>query len=120
MYKNSKRSVEESLVLVANNVCYVVVDRASFEKTFEMTKVKSFDCQLQISKSTTLLQMSVKFDAVLSLSLCMVLILYLFPGPLPDQSLKKAQIFFSEARKDVQITVLQCHVLIKYFSQRKP
>ena len=39
----------------------VVVDRASFKKTSEMAKVKSFDCQLQISKSTTLLQISVKF-----------------------------------------------------------
>ena len=62
----------------------VVVDRGAFKKTFEMAKVESFDCQLQISKSTTLLQMSVKFYAVLSLSLCMVLILYLFPGPLLD------------------------------------
>ena len=68
----------------------VVVDRASFKKTSDMAKVKSFGCQLQISKSTTVLQMSVKFHAVLSLSLCMVLILYLFPGPLLGQSLKKS------------------------------
>ena len=50
-----------------------------------MAKVKSFNCQLLISKSTTLLQMSVNFYGVLSLFLCMVLI----SGPLPDQSLKK-------------------------------
>ena len=93
MYKNSKRSIEESLVLVPNNVCYAIVDCASFKKTFEMTKVKSFDCQLQILKSTILLQMSVKFYAVLSLSLCMVLTLYLFPGSLLGQSLEKAQTF---------------------------
>ena len=62
----------------------VIVNRASFKKTFEMAKVESFDCQLQISKSSTLLQMSVKFCAVLSLSLCMVLILYSLPGPLLD------------------------------------
>ena len=74
----------------------VVVDRASFKKTSEMAKVKSFDCQLQISNSTTFLEMSVKFYVVLSLSLCMVLILYLFPGPLPDQSLKKSSNFYSK------------------------
>ena len=44
----------------------------------------------------------------------MVLILYLFPGPLQDQSLKKSSNFYSEAIKDAQITVLQCHVLIKH------
>ena len=93
----------------------VAVDRASFKKTSEVAKVKSFNCQIQTSRSTTLLQMSVKFYAVLSLSLCMVLILCLFPGPLLDQSLKKSSIFFSEAIKDAQITVLQCHVLIIYF-----
>ena len=71
----------------------VVVDCASFKKTSEMAKVKLFDCQLQISKSTTLLEMSVKFYAVLSLSLCMVLILYLSPGSLLNQSLKRAQTF---------------------------
>ena len=96
----SETGLQESLILVPNNVCYVVVMRASFKKTFETTKVKSFDCQLQIS--TTLLQMSVKFYAVLSLSLCMVLILYLFPGPLLDQSLIKSSNFFSEAIKDDQ------------------
>ena len=85
-----------------------------------MAKIKSFDCQLQISKSTTLLQMSVKFYAVLSLSFCMVLILYLFPGTLLDRSLKKSSNFFAEVMKDAQIIVLQCHVLIIYFSQRKP
>ena len=40
-----------------------------------MAKVKSFGCQLQISKSITLLEMSIKFYAVLSLPLCMVLVL---------------------------------------------
>ena len=74
----------------------VVIDRASFKKTSEMVKVKSFDCQSQISKSTTLQEMSLKCYAVLSLYLCMVLILYLFPGPLPDQN------FFSEAIKDAK------------------
>ena len=64
-----------------------------------MAKVKSLDCQLQISKLTTLLQMNVKFYAVLSQSFCMVLILYLFQGPLPDQSLRKSSNFFSEAIK---------------------
>ena len=39
----------------------VAVDRASFGKTSEMVKVKSFDCQLQVLKSITLLQMSVRF-----------------------------------------------------------
>ena len=53
----------------------VVVDRASFRKISEMAKVTSFDYQLLISKSTTLMQMGVKFYAVLSLSLCVVLIL---------------------------------------------
>ena len=67
----------------------VVADRASFEKTSERGKVKSFDCQLLVLKSTTLLQMSIKFCAVLSLSLRMVLI----PGPLLDQSLKKSSDF---------------------------
>ena len=71
----------------------VIVDRASFKKISEIAKVKSFNCQLQISKSTTLLQMSIKFYAVLSLSLCMVLIVYLFPGHLLHQSLKRAQTF---------------------------
>ena len=66
------------------------------------------------------MEMSVKFYAVLSLSLFMVLIPYLFPGPLLDQSLKKSSSVFSEAIKDAQITVLQCHVLIIYFSHRKP
>ena len=117
MHKNSKRSIEESLVLVPNNVVVmsftsVIVDRVSFQKISEIAKVKSFDCQLQISKSITLLQMSVKFYAVLSLSLCMVLI----PGPLLDQSLNKSSNFLSEAIKDAQITVLQCRVLIIYFS----
>ena len=74
----------------------VVVDRACFIKISEMAKVKSFGCQLQISKSTTLPQMSVKYYAVLSVSLCMVLILYLFPGPLLGQSLKRAQTFSSK------------------------
>ena len=46
---------------------------------------------IAISKSTTLLEMSVKFYAVLSLSFCMVLVLYLFPGPFPGQ--KRAQTF---------------------------
>ena len=93
----------------------VIVDRASFKKTSEMAKVRSFDCQLLISKSTTLLQMSVKFYSVLFLSLCMILI----PGPLLDQSLKKSSNFLSEAIKDAQITALQCRLLIIYFSQRK-
>ena len=85
----------------------VVVDCASFKTTPEMTEVKNFDCQLQISKSATPLHMSVKFYAVLSLSLCMVLILYSFAGPLPDQSLKKSSNFFFKSIKDTQITVLQ-------------
>ena len=67
--------------------------------------------------------MSVKFYAALFLSLCMVLILYLFPDPLLHQSLEKSS-NFSEVIKDAQITVLiavlQCRVLIIYFSQRKP
>ena len=62
----------------------VVVDCTS-----EIAKVKSFVCQLQISKSTTLLKVSVHFDAVLFLSLCLVLILYLCPGPLLDQKFKR-------------------------------
>ena len=37
----------------------VLVDRTSFRKASEMARVKSFDCQLQISKSTALLQMNV-------------------------------------------------------------
>ena len=37
-----------------------------------------------------------------------------------DQSLRKSSNFFSKAIKDVQITVLQCHVLNIYFLQRKP
>ena len=112
MHKSSKRSIEESLALVPSNAVVmffisVVVDRASFEKTSEMANVKSFDCQLLESKSTTLLQMSVKFYAVLSLSLCIVLI----SGHLLDQSLKKSSNFFSEAIKDAQLTVLQCRIL---------
>ena len=87
------------------------------KKAFVMAKVKSFGCQLQISKLTTLLEMSLKFYAVLSLSFCMVLVLYLFPGLLPGQ--KKSSNVFSEAIKDAQTTVLQCHVLIIYFSQCK-
>ena len=62
-----------------------------------MAKVKSFGCQLQISKLTTLLEMSVKFNAVLSLSFCMVLVHYLFPGPLPGQ--KRAQTFSPKTPK---------------------
>ena len=94
----------------------VVVDRTSFKKTSEMAKIKSFDSQLLILKSTTLLQMIVEFCAVLSLSLCMVLI----SGPLSDQSLKKELKLFLRSYKDAQITALQCRVLIIYLSQSKP
>ena len=59
--------------------------------------------------------MSVKFYAVLFLSLCMVLILYLLPGPLLGQSLKKSSNFFYEAIEDAQVTVLQCHVSLYIF-----
>ena len=77
-----------------------VADRASFKNTSEMAKVISFNYQLQISKSTTLLQMTVKFYAVLSLSLCMVLILYLFPGPSRlSKSKKRAQTFSLKLQK---------------------
>ena len=69
----------------------VIVGHASFKKISEMTKVKSFGYQLQISKWTTLLEMSVKFYAVLSLFSCMVLVLYLFIGPLLGQ--KSSNVF---------------------------
>ena len=42
MFKKSKLSIEEILVLVLNNVFYFVVDHASFKKTSEMTKGKEF------------------------------------------------------------------------------
>ena len=49
----------------------VLVDCASFKKTSEMARVKSLDCQLEILKSTSLLQISVIFmQFFLSLSLC--------------------------------------------------
>ena len=74
-----------------------------------MAKVKSFGCQLQISKSTTLLEMSVKIYAILSLYFCAVLVLYLFPGPFPGQ--KKSSNIYSEAIKDAQSWVVKnsCH-----------
>ena len=77
----------------------VAVDRASFKKTSEMAKVIFFCCQLQISKSTTLLQITVEFYAVLFLSLCLVLIPYLFPGLFLGQSFRKISDFFSELQK---------------------
>ena len=40
------------------------------------------------------MEMIAKFYTVLSLSLCMMPILYLFPGPVLDQSLKKRSNFF--------------------------
>ena len=82
-----------------------------------MAKVKSFGCQLQISKSTTLLEMSVKLYAVLSLEIFLYGAGSLFPGPLPGK--KKSSNVFSEAIKDAQTTVLHCHVLIICFSQHK-
>ena len=45
--------------------------------------------------------------------LCTVLVLYLFPGPLLRP--KKSSNVFSEAIKDAQTTVLQCHVLVICF-----
>ena len=53
---------------------------------------------IAISKSTTLQEMSVKFYAVLSLSFCMVLVLYLFPGLLPGQN-KSSNVFSEAIRK---------------------
>ena len=99
MYRNSKRSLWFRTMSVMSFYTSVVVDRASFKKTLEMAKVKSFDCQLQISKSTTLLQMSVNFYAVLSLSLCIVPTLHSFPGPLLDQSPNKSSNFFPKLQK---------------------
>ena len=111
MYRNSERSTQESLVLVPNNVFYLCHSCASFKNTSEMAKVKSFDCQLQISKSTTLLQMNVKLYAVL--------LLFLFVSrPFARSKSKKELKLFSKATKDAQITVLQCHVLIIYFLQQ--
>ena len=43
----------------------------------------------------------------------MVLVLYLFPGPLLRP--KKSPNVFSGAIKDAQTTVLQCHVLVTFF-----
>ena len=80
----------------------VSVDCASFGKTSELARINCFDCQLQ-----TEMEMSAKFYAVLSLSLCMVPILCLFSGPLLYQSLKGSSDFFSSAT-------------YSYFSQGKP
>ena len=79
MYKNSKRQIQESLVLVPNNVCHVFHLCRSWPCLFlkDIWDDKGFDFRLQISKSITLPEINVKFYAVLSLPLCMVLILSL-------------------------------------------
>ena len=82
--------MEESLVLVPNNLCpffYVLVDCTSFRKTFDIAGIKSFDCQF----SNFEMEISEKFYAGLSLFLCMVPTLYLFL----HQSLKNSSNFFS-------------------------
>ena len=85
MYKNSKRQIQESLVLVPNNVCHVFHLCWSWPCLFlkDIWDDKGFDFRLQISKSITLPEINVKFYAVLFLPLCMVLILRLklFPKP---------------------------------------
>ena len=77
MSKNSKRQIQESLVLIPNNVCHVFHLCRNWQCLFQkdIWDDKGFDFRLQISKSITLPEISVKFYAVLSLPLCMVLIL---------------------------------------------
>ena len=76
-----------------------VVGRDCFRKTSEMARVKSFDCQFENFE----MEMSAMSYAVLSLSLCMMWILYLFPGPLLYQSLKKSLKFFSSVTFSLSI-----------------
>ena len=45
----------------------------------------------------------------------MVLVLYLFQGPLLRPKGKSLNVFFSEAIIDAQTAVLQCHVLVMCF-----
>ena len=104
----------------------VAVDRASFRNTSEMARIKQFDCQLQISKLTTLLQMNVKVYAVLSLSFFCGAEFFFVPKPfamprfktelkLILQSYKDTQITILQSYKDTQITILQHHILIYIF-----
>ena len=73
-----------------------------------MAKVKNYGCQLQISKSTTLLEMSVKFYAVLSLSFCVALVINLFPGPLPDQKGELKRFLQSYKRRPNYCSPVSC------------
>ena len=89
-----------------------VVDRASFKKTSEMAKVKSFSCQLQISKSTTARNQCNVLCSFISIFVHGAGSLFVSrPFARPEKSSN----IFSEAIKDAQTTVLQCHVLIICF-----
>ena len=74
----------------------VVVDSACVRKTSEMARGKGQGSRVSIVTCKTFeMEMSAKSYAVLSLSLCMMPILHLFPGPLLYQCLEKSSNFFS-------------------------
>ena len=91
----------------------VVVDIASFRKMSE-----SFDHRLQISKLTTLLQISVKFMQFISIFMHGAD--SLFPGPLLYQGLKKSSYLFSESIKTPKLLFSSVTFSLLCFSQHKP
>ena len=91
-------------ILVSYLFTSVVADRACFRKTSEMAGVKSW-----VSRRNFEMETISRFYAVLSLSLCMLSILYFVSRPFVIPKFKKEVKLF-----------LQCHFLVIYFSQRKP